>query len=126
MRKALVVPLLLGLLTAPAFGQQEVEQHKIDYLIAAIADLHDARFVRNGREFDSLQAAEHLRFKFQHGCTRVMTAENFIAYCATGSSTTGEPYRIRFFNDRTIDVAAFLRDKLTTYEDSGMPGPTGK
>ena len=127
MRKMPWSLLLVAILAAPAFGQQDIEQRKIDFLIAAIADLHDARFVRNGSEFDSLRAAGHLRFKFQHGCARVPTAENFIADCATASSISGVPYRIRFADGHTIEAATFLRDKLAAYpaparSTPGKPG----
>lgn len=125
MRKVLCALFLVGLLSVPAFGQ-DIEQRKIDYLMAAIADLQEARFLRNGSEFDAQRAAEHLRYKLQHGCAKELTAESFIAHCATGSSITGTPYRIRFVNGRTVEVAAFLRDRLAGFKDRGTPGQSDK
>jgi hypothetical protein len=126
MFKALLGLLLAVLMTAPSFSQEDIEQRKIEYLIAAIADLHGAHFVRNGSEFDAQRAAEHLRFKFQHGCTRVVTAENFVADCATGSSITGAPYLIRFSDGKTVEAASFLREKLATYpkQPPSTPAPS--
>jgi len=106
---------LVGFLVAPAFGQQDSEQRKIEYLISSVADLHGARFIRNGSEYDSQRAADHLRVKLSHSSGSVRTAEDFIAHCATGSSMTGEQYLIRFADGRTVATAAFLRDRLAVY-----------
>lgn len=103
---------LLYVLAAPAFGQQAVERGKIEYLINSVAELHDAVFIRNGSVYDSLQAADHLRLKLRNAGSRVRTAEDFIVCCATGSSTSGEKYRIRFADGRIVDTAVFLREKL--------------
>ena len=103
---------LLCFLAAPAFGQQAVERGKIEYLINSVAELHDAVFIRNGTVYDSVQAADHLRLKLRNAGSRVRTAEDFIVYCATGSSTSGEKYRIRFADGRVVDTAVFLREKL--------------
>jgi hypothetical protein len=119
--KALHVLFLGVLLVAPAFGQQAIEQRKIEYLISSIADLRDARFVRNGSEYDSQRAADHLRLKLRNAGDRAKTAEDFITYCATGSWITGEKYRIKFADGRVVDTAAFLRDKLAAYPVQ-MPG----
>jgi hypothetical protein len=105
--------LLLTFLAAPAFGQQQaMERGKIEYLINSVAELHDAVFIRNGTVYDSKQAADHLRLKLRNARSRVRTAEDFIAYCATASSTSGEKYRIRFADGRIVDTAVFLREKL--------------
>lgn len=120
MRAALCIFLLTGLPAAPAYcqpaaSQQEIEQQKIQYLISAIADLKDARFLRNGSEYDAQRAANHLRLKLRYAGDRVKTAEDFIAYCATGSSMSGEKYRIKFGDGQLVDSATFLRDKLAAY-----------
>jgi Family of unknown function (DUF5329) len=115
LRRLLCVLFVGGSFAAPAVGQQDTEQRKIEYLITSIAELKDARFIRNGQEFDSQHAAEHLRLKLKAAGRRVRTAEEFIDRCATGSSVTGEKYRIKFTDGRTVDAAAFLRDQLAAY-----------
>lgn len=105
----------------PVFGLQDVEQQKIVYLIASIADLQDASFIRNGKEYDAGHAAEHLRLKLRRAGERVRTAEDFIVYCGTGSSMSGTQYQIRFRDGRTIESAAFLRRKLAEYEARAQP-----
>ena len=102
-------------LATPALGQQDVEQQKIAYLVASIADLKDATFIRNGESYDAAHAAEHLRLKLRYAGDHVKTAEDFIAYCATRSSMSGAKYQIRFHDGRTIDSATFLHGKLEEY-----------
>ena len=109
---------LLALLAAPAFSQGGAERAKIDYLIDSIAQVHDAVFIRNGTDYTSAQAADHLRLKLRNAGARVRTAEDFITCCATGSSASGEKYRIRFADGHVVDNAVFMRQKLAEY-----PGP---
>jgi hypothetical protein len=102
-------------LAAQAFGQPAIEQRKIEYLIGAIADLQDATFIRNGGEYNAREAADHLRVKLQYAGNRIVTAEDFIVYCATGSSVSGQKYRIKFADGRLVDSAEFLRGKLADF-----------
>src|SRR5689334_12352318 len=124
MGKALGMFFLVVFLVAPVFGQQDIEQRKIEYLISSIADLRDAAFIRNGSEYDAQRAADHLRLKLRYAGGRVKTAEDFIVYCATGSSMSGERYRIKFSDGRLVDSATFLRSKLAAYPaQQGAPHP---
>jgi hypothetical protein len=115
MNRILWTFLLIAALAAPAFAQAEVEQRKIEYLIRTVAELHDARFVRNGSEYGAEQAADHLRQKLRYAGSRVKTAENFIDYCATSSSFTGLQYSIKFADGRVVPSADFLREKLAAF-----------
>jgi len=115
MSKAIGILLFTMLLSASALGQVEGERARIAYLIDSVAELHDARFIRNGVEYDAGQAADHLRLKLRHAGTRVSTAADFIACCATGSSMSGARYQIRFSDGRTVDTAEFLRARLVQY-----------
>lgn len=108
--------LCLALFTPAIAQQQNIEQQKITYLIASVATLKDASFIRNGASYDAEQAASHMRLKLRMGGDRVKTAEDFIVYCATESSVTGSKYMIRFADGRTIDSATFLRGKLATFK----------
>jgi hypothetical protein len=117
MSKMLCMLFLTVLLSAPALGQRAVEQARIAYLIDSVAQLSDARFIRDGVEYGAAQAADHLRVKLRHAGTRVGTAADFIAYCATGSSISGIRYRIKFADGRIVDTAEFLRARLAVYAD---------
>ena len=119
LRRLPAILTLVLVFAGPALGQQDLERAKIDYLIDSIAQLHDAVFVRNGTDYTSAQAADHLRLKLRNAGARVRTAEEFITCCATGSSASGEKYRIRFADGRVVDNAVFLRQKLHEFR-----GPT--
>ena len=119
LRRLPAILILVLIFAAPALGRQDLERAKIDYLIDSIAQLHDAVFIRNGTDYTSAQAADHLRLKLRNAGARVRTAEDFITCCATGSSASGEKYRIRFADGRVVDNAVFLRQKLHEFR-----GPT--
>lgn len=107
--------------TSQLAQQQSVEQHKIDYLIASVAGLKDASFIRNGKAYDAPRAAAHMRLKWRFAGSRVKTAEDFIRYCATASSTSGIRYTIRFADGRSIDSANFLQKMLSQYRPERTP-----
>jgi len=123
--RTLLTWLLFVLLLTPALAQRLVpspptEQQKIDYLIATIATLHGASFIRNGSAYDGAQAAAHMRLKLRFAGSRVKTADDFIVYCATSSSVSGARYSIRFADGHSIDAATFLRGRLAVFRP---PGP---
>jgi hypothetical protein len=118
LRRLPAILTLVLIFAASAQGQQDLERAKIDYLIDSIAQLHDAVFIRNATDYTSTQAADHLRLKLRNAGARVRTAEDFITCCATGSSMSGEKYRIRFADGHVVDNAVFMRQKLAEY-----PGP---
>jgi hypothetical protein len=118
--RMLLAGLLFVLVLTPALAQRLVpspptEQQKIDYLINTIATLHGASFIRNGRVYDAEQAAAHMRLKLRFAGSRVKTVDDFIVYCATGSSVSGTRYTIRFTDGHSIDAATFLRGKLAVF-----------
>ena len=120
LHKLLGIFFLIGFLLAPAFSQpaptpEEIEQSKIQYLISAVADLKNAKFVRNGSEYDAQRAADHLRLKLRFAGSRIKTAEDFIVYCATSSSMSGEKYWIKFADGHLVESATFLRARLAEY-----------
>jgi hypothetical protein len=112
---------LLLALAAPAFARDAIEDQKIGFLIAAVADLHDATFIRNGTEYDAQHAADHIRMKFRYADRRVNTVEDFIVCCGTGSSMSGEPYTIKFADGRIVPSADFLHEKLAEFRAPEPP-----
>jgi hypothetical protein len=121
LRRMMAAWLLFVILLTPALGQQAApsqpptEQQKIDYLVASIAALHDAVFIRNGTAYDASRAAAHMRLKLRFAGDHVKTADDFITCCATDSSVSGINYTIRFADGRTVDAATYLRGKLVIY-----------
>jgi Family of unknown function (DUF5329) len=103
-------------LAANAADRSAAENARIDYLLAIVASLDDARFIRNGTSYDSATAVKHLRLKLRAAGSRIKTAEDFISYCASRSSVTGRPYEIRFSDGRVVRSADFLRQKLMEFD----------
>lgn len=88
------------------------EQQKVEWLIQAIRNLHDATFIRNGQEHGPQAAAALLQYRWNRDKQQIQTAEQFILQAATQSSTTGLPYLIRFKNGTELPSAHYLRKKL--------------
>jgi hypothetical protein len=94
------------------------EAQRIDYLIRAVEQLSDAKFVRNGSAYDAQAAADHLRLKLRQSGGRCHTADDFIGLCGSRSSVSGQPYQIRFADGTLLTSEAFLRAKLKELEGS--------
>ena len=107
--------LLFCLLAGLAQARPAIEDQKIQFLLDSIANLHGATFIRNGGEYDASKAIDHMQTKLRFAGTRVTTAEDFILLCATGSSMSGQPYKIRFADGREVESAQFLRERLLDF-----------
>lgn len=102
--------------TAPTQAQ------RIDYLIAAIESMGTAQFIRNGTAYDAKAAADHLRLKRRMSGSSCQSAEDFIRYCASQSSTSGKPYEIRLADGTVVTAAVFLQGKLAEFDRTHAPG----
>ena len=107
--------LIVLFLTGIAYAQDSSETAKIQYLIASIGELNGAKFIRNGSEYEAQVAASHLRLKLKAAGAKVNTAEDFIQYCASKSSISGEPYLIRLADGTTLKSEVFFRNKLKAF-----------
>ena len=74
--------------TPDAAGEREIE-HLLQFVGTS-----GCTFVRNGTPYPADKAREHLASKYRYARTRLASADDFIKYLATDSSTSGEPYRI--------------------------------
>ena len=110
---------LLSLCALPAAvpaAPSAAEQARIDALIDAVARQRDAQFIRNGKAYLPADAATFLREKLKSRGADVTTAEQFIERIASTSSTSGQPYRIRFADGRQVTSAEFLSAQLKTLD----------
>jgi hypothetical protein len=100
----------------PAFSEDaatpKAESQAIEALIASVAQLSDATFLRNGKSYPASTAARFLREKWQSRQSEVRSAEEFIDRIASFSSTTSKPYLIRFADGRQVSSAEYLRAEL--------------
>jgi hypothetical protein len=92
------------------------EAEMIEALIKAVEELKDAKFVRNGSEYDAKDAAAHLRRKWDAGKDQIKTARDFIRAAGTKSSVSGKPYLIRFKDGKEVPSETFLSGKLDEIE----------
>jgi hypothetical protein len=112
---SVVLMVLLSLVAACAYAQDFSETAKIQYLIASVEALEGGKFIRNGREYNARAASDHLRLKLKVAGNKVKTAEDFIKFCASKSSITGEPYLMRFADGTTVKSEVFFKNKLKTF-----------
>ena len=124
MVRLFAIALLIFAVAADAADRSPAENARIEYLLASVASLHDAQFIRNGTSYDNAAAVKHLQLKLHAAGSRVKTAEDFIRYCASASSVSGTPYEIRFPDGRVLRSADFLREKLMEFaKQEDRPGP---
>jgi opacity protein-like surface antigen len=102
--------LLWAVLVAQAAAATEAQ--KIQQLIQSVEQLSNAKFIRNGVEYDANAAGEHLRMKLRMAGGNVKTADDFIRLCASKSSVSGRAYQIRFSDGKVVTSETFLRQKL--------------
>jgi hypothetical protein len=100
----------------PAAPATLSEAQKIQALIHGIEVMKDARFVRNGSDYDGAAAADHLRLKLRNAGDKIKTAQDFITYLASTSSMSGKPYLIRFNDGHEVESGTYLRAMLTKIE----------
>lgn len=116
MKKTLLLVLVIIVVFAvAAVAQENIEKSKIEYLISFVENLKGAKFIRNGTEYDGIEAAKHLRMKLEKAGDRVQTVDDFIKLCASKSYISGQPYVIKFSDGKTITSEKYLREKLKGY-----------
>jgi Family of unknown function (DUF5329) len=88
------------------------EMARIERLIKFVESRQDMQFIRNGTSYSCADAAKFMRGKFEMMGDQVNTAQQFIDQIASKSSTTGQPYLIRYADGKTVPAALFLGDEL--------------
>lgn len=87
------------------------EKEKIERLIAKVEAL-DAKFIRNGSDYDAKTAAKFLRGKWDSEEDKIKTAGDFITHAGSISSSSGKPYLIRFKDGTEKKCGDFLTEEL--------------
>jgi len=108
---AIAIPVVLHAQTIPLS-----ERQKIELLIKHVAELKDAKFVRNGTPHAADTAATFLRRKWEANDSEVKTARDFIERVASFSGTSGKPYLIRFKDGSEMKSRDFLLADLKKIE----------
>lgn len=95
------------------------ESQKIEALIRHVESLKDAKFVRNGVEYDAPAAGQFLRGKWKTQEAEIKTAKDFIDKVASVSSTSGKPYLIQLADGREVKSGEYLAGELKKLESAG-------
>ena len=92
------------------------EDQRIEALLVHLAAQKDLRFIRNGSDHDAATAVKFLRGKWDRQRAAIKTARDFVEKVASKSSTTGQPYRLRFKDGTEQDCSAYLSELLARQE----------
>jgi hypothetical protein len=112
-RTFLVASAAIALTLSQAGLAADTSKDEIDHLLNFVAS-SSCTFIRNGTEYPSDKARDHLASKYQFAGSRITTADEFIRYLATESSMSGEPYHVRCGKTEALS-GVWLTTELTRY-----------
>lgn len=110
--KCLCFATVAALIPGQSQAVTAAEKGKIEALIHQVEVLQGAKFIRNGKSYDSADAAKFLRGKWDSKAKEIETAEDFIQKVASVSSTSGQPYLIRFADGHEVKCGDYLKELL--------------
>ena len=94
-------------------SQRENAEKVIAYLIDQVAKSH-LTFTRNGTEYSSQEAADHIRNKYEYFKSQIESPEDFIHFCASKSLESGKPYLVSTAQGK-VPVEKWLGEILIEY-----------
>ena len=106
--KILLAALLLAV--AGASAGQSIDPAVVGLLRAV--ETSGCQMERNGGMHDAKAAAEHLRMKLERSGRPGMSADLFIDRVASGSTVSGQPYRVLCPGQPAVDSRVWLRARL--------------
>jgi hypothetical protein len=110
-----IVFLIIAIIViAPMKSQADTEleiKHIIEYIESS-----KCTFIRNGKEYNTKEALEHILNKYEYTKRLIKSAEDFIEYTATKSSMSGRPYTVRC-DGREILSFEWLLEELKRFRD---------
>jgi len=101
-------------------AESDSTQQTIQFLIGTVSH-SNLVFVRNGKSYNSTEAAEHIREKYDYFRSRIETPQDFIRLCASKSLLSGKPYLV-VTAQSTIPTAKWLEQKLAEYLETQHHG----
>ena len=109
---ALLILSLSALADVPPEQQAEVEH------LLAMLETSDCVMIRNGKEHDGEEAADHVRRKYDHYRDEIGSTEDFIAYSATKSLISGRAYQVQCPGEEPQPSADWLLAELGNYRST--------
>jgi hypothetical protein len=121
--RAILLASLVLAAPAPAAEPSAAARAEIGHLLGYLA-ASGCRFYRNGSWYDSAEARDHLRKKYDHLAASGMigTAEEFIARAASESSVSGQPYQVRCGSAAPVTSARWLEAELVRHRQGRTAG----
>ena len=111
MRQLLVSIFTCMLTVAIALALDSQTKAEIDELITYV-QTSGVRFIRSGKEYSGIEAADHLRRKLAAAGDRVKTTDDFINGIASKSYLNGKPYLVKFADGHTQLTREWLKAHL--------------
>jgi hypothetical protein len=93
---------------APLESQADTEleiKHIIEYIESS-----KCTFIRNGKEYNTKEALEHILNKYEYTKRWIKSAEDFIEYTASKSSMSGRPYTVRCDGGEFLSAEWLLKE----------------
>jgi hypothetical protein len=106
--------LIAATVLVPIESQADTEieiKHIIEYI-----ENSKCTFIRNGKEYNTKEALEHILNKYEYTKHWIKSAEDFIKYTATKSSMSGRPYTVRC-DGQEILCAEWLSEELNRFRE---------
>ena len=103
--------LLVSLLAIPAFADTTAEiNHLLNYVKTT-----ECKYIRNGSEHSGVDAAAHIKKKYDYFKDDIKSAEDFIRLSATKSTMTGSKYYIDCPGSSKVESGKWLLSELKKY-----------
>ena len=99
---------------AHAASTDETLLGTINHLLTYVEE-SNCVFIRNGNEYNSKEAAKHIRTKNDSLMFGVKTPEEFIELAASKSMLSGQPYFVRCVDHSPMPSADWLTGELFNY-----------
>jgi hypothetical protein len=94
-------------------SQKPEVQHLLEFI-----ETSDCIFERNGKKYDAVDAADHIKKKYRYFRNKISTTEEFIEYSGTKSTMSGKPYRIYCGDKDPITSQTWLLEELSVYRQN--------
>jgi len=125
-REHLVYVCLFATLLLPcadAASTDDVLLRTINHLLTYIEE-SNCVFIRNGKEYNSKEAAKHMKTKYNSLMFDIKTPEEFIERAASKSMLSGQLYWVQCADHSPVPSADWLTKELSNYRmtshDSGL------
>jgi len=105
---------MLVLPSAEAASTDNALLRTINHLLTYVEE-SNCVFIRNGKEYNSKEAAKHIKTKNDTLMFDTKTPEEFIELAASKSMLSGQPYFVRCVDHSPVPSADWLSKELSNY-----------